>query len=266
MAMSMRTILVVVYFFGILAEIVIRAPYRRQTRDSRVVDRRIDGLEYSALILLLVGTFVLPLVYAMTPWLGFADYTLPDWAGWLGIGLMGVALWVFWRSHVDLGRNWSASLEIREEHRLITQGIYGRVRHPMYASQWVWGLAQLLLIQNWIAGPGTLVAFGLLYLLRVPREEAMMLEHFGSACLTFHTHPEIFTGQENRAFVGQAVSDAGRVRFVVERPLADWSLGGSQLQTMVTMLLKRRQLRPRLAAEAARRGQPILKINLPEGF
>jgi protein-S-isoprenylcysteine O-methyltransferase Ste14 len=177
--MSLRTILVIVYFFGILAEIVIRAPYRRQTRDSRVVDRRTDGLEYSVLILLLVGTFVLPLVYAVTPWLGFADYTLPDWAGGLGIGLMGAALWVFWRSHVDLGRNWSATLEMREEHQLITQGIYARVRHPMYPSQWLWAVAQFLLIQNWIAGSGTWVAFSLLYFVRVPREEAMMLEHFG---------------------------------------------------------------------------------------
>ncbi len=30
----------------------------------------------------------LPLVYIFTPWLSFADYHLPDWAGWLGVVIL----------------------------------------------------------------------------------------------------------------------------------------------------------------------------------
>jgi len=36
-----------------------------------------------------------------------------------------------------------------------------------------------LLLQNWIAGPALLVTFAGLYLVRVRREEQMMLENFG---------------------------------------------------------------------------------------
>jgi protein-S-isoprenylcysteine O-methyltransferase Ste14 len=49
----------------------------------------------------------------------------------------------------------------------------------MYASEWLWALAQALLLQNWVAGWATLALFAPLYALRVPREERMMLDRFG---------------------------------------------------------------------------------------
>jgi protein-S-isoprenylcysteine O-methyltransferase Ste14 len=42
---------------------------------------------------------------------------------------MTLAVWLFWRSHADLGRNWSPSLELREGHELVTEGVYRYVRH-----------------------------------------------------------------------------------------------------------------------------------------
>jgi protein-S-isoprenylcysteine O-methyltransferase Ste14 len=123
--------------------------------------------------------FLVPIVYGATSWLDFANYTLPAWAGWLGVLLLGGAILVFWRSHADLGVQWSPSLEIRETHELITRGIYGIIRHPMYASQLLWVIAQPLLLQNWIAGFLNLLVFIPFYFLRVRAEEQMMLETFG---------------------------------------------------------------------------------------
>ena len=130
-----------------------------------------------------VGMFFIPLVYTFTSQLDEADYPLPrearESAGGVGIIILAMAVWLFWRSHADLGRNWSPSLELREGHELVTEGVYRSVRHPMYASMWLWGVAQALLLQNWIAGWVSLVMFMPLYLLRVPREERMMLDEFG---------------------------------------------------------------------------------------
>ncbi len=86
---------------------------------------------------------------------------------------------LFWRGHTDLGVNWSRTLEIREKHELITRGIYGIIRHPMYASQWILAIAQPLLPQNWIAGFLNLLVFIPFYLLHVKAEEQLMLEQFG---------------------------------------------------------------------------------------
>jgi protein-S-isoprenylcysteine O-methyltransferase Ste14 len=121
----------------------------------------------------------LPLIYIFSDWLNFANYELPQWAGWIGVVIFTPGVWLLWRSHVDLGRNWSATLEIRSGHTLITGGVYRWLRHPMYAAHLYWAMGQPLLIQNWIAGPLALVSIVPMYLLRAPQEEKMMLDEFG---------------------------------------------------------------------------------------
>jgi protein-S-isoprenylcysteine O-methyltransferase Ste14 len=49
----------------------------------------------------------------------------------------------------------------------------------MYTAFWLWALAQAILLPNWIAGLAGILGFGTLYLFRVGREEAMLLEAFG---------------------------------------------------------------------------------------
>ena len=93
---------------------------------------------------------------------------------------MVLGLWLFYRSHTDLGTNWSVTLQTREEHSLVTTGIYSRIRHPMYSAMFALGVAQALFLPNWIVGPAYLVSFGLLYVFRVRIEERMMLDRFGT--------------------------------------------------------------------------------------
>jgi protein-S-isoprenylcysteine O-methyltransferase Ste14 len=142
-------------------------------------ERRVTTQEKTLLGLLFLGMFAIPIIYAATDWLDFADYTLAAWVSWLGVLLIAGAVFVFWRAHADLGLNWSPTLEIREKHELITRGIYGVIRHPMYASQWLWVIAQPLLLQNWIAGWLNLIVFIFFYFLRVKAEEQLMIEQFG---------------------------------------------------------------------------------------
>jgi protein-S-isoprenylcysteine O-methyltransferase Ste14 len=90
-----------------------------------------------------------------------------------------IGLWLFHRSHADLGTNWSITLEVREQHRLITQGVYRRIRHPMYLALVLYSVGQALVIPNWVAGPSNLIAVAILFALRVGAEERMMVEAFG---------------------------------------------------------------------------------------
>lgn len=169
-----------VFWAAIVAEMVIRAPISRKQRKEAKSERRVTTQETVLLGLLFLAMFFLPLFYSTTNWLDFANYSLPGWAGWLGTVLILLSLLVFWRSHADLGLNWSPSLEIRKEHKLITNGIFGYIRHPMYASQWIWVIAQPLLLQNWLAGALNFFVFILFYTLRVRAEEKMMLDTFGN--------------------------------------------------------------------------------------
>jgi hypothetical protein len=83
---------------------------------------------------------------------------------------------------------------------------------------------------------------------------------FGPACLTFHTHPEQFTSQQNMVFTGRV--EAGG-KFVVDRQVGDWSLPKSKLMATLTFMNNGRKLAPRLMEEAQRRGQSVPVINIP---
>jgi protein-S-isoprenylcysteine O-methyltransferase Ste14 len=169
-----------IYFVALVIQMIIRAPLNKKRKQEKMSERRVTRQEIFILLLLSLGGLIIPILYAATNWLDFANYTLPVWVGGLGVLILAAGLFIFWRAHVDLGLNWSPSLEIREKHELITRGIYGVIRHPMYASQWLMTLAQPLLLHNWIAGFMNLLAFIPFYFLRVKAEEQMMLDSFGT--------------------------------------------------------------------------------------
>jgi protein-S-isoprenylcysteine O-methyltransferase Ste14 len=158
--------------------VVIRAPHGERSRQIKVVKSRKGALEIGLLTLAWVGFFV-PLVWAAKPVLAFADYALRPIPFIVGVSWIALGLWLFHRSHADLGANWSITLEVRERHRLVTQGVYRHIRHPMYLALILYSSGQALVLPNWVAGPSYLVVFGLLFALRVGPEERMMLEEFG---------------------------------------------------------------------------------------
>lgn len=171
----------VVFLIGFAAYLGIRHVFAKRTKSQETVLNRIDGLERALLIAVIVSSLLLPVLYLFTPFLAFADYLLPAPVQGFGAAVLGGALWLFWRSHADLGSSWSVSLEIRKEHQLVTEGVYRSIRHPMYAAIWLWCIGQGLILENWMAGWAALICFAGLYVVRTPREEAMMIECFGEA-------------------------------------------------------------------------------------
>ncbi len=171
------------YFAGFPAQIILRAPHAIRRRRLTVAEQHDTPAESLALAALYVGNLALPLAFSFTGRLRWADYgwspTTRRRAGLLGSAFLAASLWLFWRSHRDLGESWFPALALGAEHRLVTHGIYSYLRHPMYTSQLLWGVAQALLLPNWLAGPAGLLAFLILYLVRVSPEERMLLERFG---------------------------------------------------------------------------------------
>jgi len=168
-----------IFLAGLLVYVAIRGVYEERAKRVETSVKRLDGLERALLCLAFVGCLILPVVYFATNWLAFADYRLPAFVPWIGTLVMIAALWLFWRSHVDLGRNWSKTLELRKEHQLVRHAVYRSIRHPMYAAILLFGLGQGMLLNNWLAGWSGIAAFAVLYLVRTPREERLMLEQFG---------------------------------------------------------------------------------------
>ena len=158
--------------------VLIRAPHGQRSRGVKVVRSRRGALEIVLLTLAWVAFFV-PLVWVVAPVFAFADYPLRLVPLLAGIVCLGGGLWLFARSHADLGTNWSITLEVREKHQLVTRGIYRALRHPMYAALLLYSLGQALAVPNWIVGPSYGVAMSLLVAFRLGPEERMMLGEFG---------------------------------------------------------------------------------------
>jgi protein-S-isoprenylcysteine O-methyltransferase Ste14 len=169
----------VIWLLGVAGWFIIRYPHDRRSRRTPKRLRSDHIREFILMAISFTGLGIIPAVYVLTSAPQFANYPFRPWQGWLGATLFCASLLLFHRAHKDLGRNWSVTLEVRDDHSLVTSGVYSRVRHPMYSAFWLWALAQALLLPNWIAGPAGLVGFGTLFFLRVGREERLMSAIFG---------------------------------------------------------------------------------------
>jgi protein-S-isoprenylcysteine O-methyltransferase Ste14 len=175
------------WLVGIVAWYVIRYPFERRAKRVKVVRDCRSLSEKIALTLAFIGLAILPAIYVLTGIPRGADYTPSRWTVVAGIAIFAFGLWVFRRSHKDLGRNWSVTLEIRENHKLVSRGLYRYIRHPMYSSFLLIGLAQAFLLPNYIAGLSGLVGFAVLFFVRVHVEERMMLDTFGEGYRVYCT-------------------------------------------------------------------------------
>jgi protein-S-isoprenylcysteine O-methyltransferase Ste14 len=160
---------------------VIRRPFERKAKRNVLARDAMDLREKLLLSISLAGLGIIPFAYVATGFPAALDQEFSAVRATLGLALFGAALVLFHATHRALGRNWSVTLAVRQDHALVTDGVYRLVRHPMYTAFWMWALAQALTLQNWAVGPAGIIGFGTLYLLRVGREEALMRETFGAA-------------------------------------------------------------------------------------
>jgi protein-S-isoprenylcysteine O-methyltransferase Ste14 len=163
----------------IVIVVVRKAHERKASRRIRLKGTPI--VEAALMVLWGVAAGVLPLLFIFSTWLDFADmpFTMPSAFGFIGTVFFLISIWLLHRSHADLGKLWSPTVEPEAGQRLVTDGVYKQIRHPMYAAHVLWGMAQALLLPNLIAGPLALVLMFAVIGLRIPREEKAMLEEFG---------------------------------------------------------------------------------------
>lgn len=162
-----------------IAYIVIRAPFANKQNHIKKVEIRNSATEKILLALLGVGLMLIPLVWMFTPFLDSFNIGIPITIRFVGVAVALLSLIYFWKIHQALGTNWSPTLEIKENHQLIKTGPYRRVRHPMYTQIWIWTIAQVLIVSNLYAGFSGIIAWAIVYFIRIPNEEKMMIENFG---------------------------------------------------------------------------------------
>lgn len=140
--------------------------------------QRADGELCGLLILTFLSMVAVPFIDVLVPWFEFADLPFLDELAVLGVVVGIVAIGLFLRAQFDLRRHISRLIPI-------DCGIYHYIRHPSYTAMFLWALAQVLLLQNWLAGPAAALTFAAVYFLRVPLDEQAQLERFGHRYLEY---------------------------------------------------------------------------------
>ncbi len=134
---------------------------------------------------ILMAWLVLYAIYP--PWMERLSAQLPDWLRWMAfvIGIASLGLWAW--AQASLGTLWSAQLQLRPEHHIVQTGPYARIRHPIYTAMLGIATAFALVSANWV-----FILFSAVvipgFMLRVPREEQMMVDQFGEDYKTYMRH------------------------------------------------------------------------------
>ncbi len=98
----------------------------------------------------------------------------------LVIAIGAVSLWTLWSAVRVLGRQWSLQARVLEDHRLVREGPYRFVRHPIYTGMLGMIVVGALAWTHWIGFLVALTLFGIGTAIRVRSEEKLLREQFGA--------------------------------------------------------------------------------------
>jgi protein-S-isoprenylcysteine O-methyltransferase Ste14 len=166
----------------LLSALTVSGYHRARARlDGETVARRREGSLFLALRgLMALALFGGILAHAVRPdWMAWASFEVPQTLRWLGLvlGVLTVPT-VHWVLSA-LGRNVTETVLTKERHELVTGGPYRGVRHPLYTTGLTLLLALGLMAGSWFVLLATVIAFALLRVLVIPREEQALLAKFG---------------------------------------------------------------------------------------
>lgn len=167
-----------VLLMRLVFSVLVRRSGERLLPDRQAV-RQEGMVQFLSRVILFFVLLAWLVIYGVNPpWLQLLTVPFPGWLRWVGFGLGLVSLGFWTWTQVMLGRLWSAQLQVREEHHLVTSGPYARIRHPLYTGMFGYGISLALVTANWV-----FIALALIVIaggfLRAPREEQMMTTEFG---------------------------------------------------------------------------------------
>ena len=147
----------------------IKRAARRQSWSSRLVQGSLVAIGYffifdRAARLSALGKAFVP------------DATLVAWAGLVMVAAgIAIAIW----ARAMIGRNWSATVTVKQDHQLVRRGPYRIVRHPIYSGLLLAALGTAIAGREFrgLVGVGFVFA-GFWAKLRL--EERFMTEQFGA--------------------------------------------------------------------------------------
>lgn len=106
----------------------------------------------------------------------------------LGISLLVIGVTIRWTAIYTLGKYFTGTVMIKDDHRLIQSGLYRHLRHPAYTGALVAHLGLGLSYSNWFSLTLSVVPFLAAALYRIHVEERALAEAFGEEYRAYSRH------------------------------------------------------------------------------
>jgi protein-S-isoprenylcysteine O-methyltransferase Ste14 len=119
------------------------------------------------------------------------DQNASNVLGWVAIPILAAGFALFWYSHYTIGHYWSIRIGIKQSHRLVTQGPYAYIRHPLYTALFLGYLGTVFALQSWTLTVWFPV-FIASYVIFAKEEENVMERSFGEEYRSYRRETGMF--------------------------------------------------------------------------
>jgi len=139
---------------------------------------------------------ILPIILACIlfslppPTAGVLSHVFLPWSlfnFWIGYGVTAAALLFTVAARHDLGGNWSGTVTLKRDHTLIQEGLYQRIRHPIYTGLICAFAGSAFALDRW-QGLFACAIVMVALIVKLKREERWMGERFGAAYADYRSH------------------------------------------------------------------------------
>lgn len=134
--------------------------------------------------------FILSLVSIIAPIIEWA-YFKPEVDGLSGLipGLLILSLGIllrFWAIRI-LGRFFTLTVQVRQDHALVQSGPYALIRHPSYCGAFLAFIGSAIILEAWWGLIIAAIAMLIAYSIRIKSEETMLVDTFGKQYEKYQT-------------------------------------------------------------------------------
>src|SRR5215218_978282 len=111
-------------------------------------------------------------------------HTGSNFVGILGLALLLAGVAFRWAAIYTLGKYFTGTVLIKDDHRLVRTGLYKHLRHPAYTGTLVAHLGLGLSFSNWFSLSLSVVPYFVAAIYRMRVEEQALIEAFGEEYIT----------------------------------------------------------------------------------
>lgn len=187
-----KVILVSLYSFFTIIRITFSRLSRKNNKDVEIKESKI---RLTFLQIYIASTVIIFFMYIFfDQWFSWGQIpNYPELISWIGFGTGLLSLGMFIWVHLFLNNNFSYTLKIFHDHKLITEGPYNIIRHPMYTAFLIYHSSVFLITGNWFIGIIWVIGLLFIFIIRIRNEEKILIETFGDVYREYiHTTGMLF--------------------------------------------------------------------------